>query len=198
MTRSNNCGRPTTCSRSTCYTPLTLADTLVIAGKPEEAKPFFDAAIQLAPIPGFARQIHFSRQNATGDIKALLDPKLSMPAEMRTALLMGYRATESGNAAAKAQAVQALLALREDLQVDAVAWLLADLGATHDAFRIASRLAAGEYSGPSIFWHPSMRGTLSDPGFPALAKQLGLIKYWKATKPSPMPATKKARRLSAG
>ena len=30
-----------------------------------------------------------------------------------------------------------------------------------------------------------MRGTLSDPGFPAVAAQLGLMKYWKTTHTRP-------------
>ena len=38
------------------YTPLTLADALVVAGKPDEAKPYFDAAIELAPDADFAKQ----------------------------------------------------------------------------------------------------------------------------------------------
>ena len=167
------------------YTPLSLANALVIAGKPEQAKPFFDAAFQLAPDSGLENRIAVFKATATGDIKALLDPKLPLPAELSTALVTGYRAVESGNAGAKAQAVQALLALPEDQQSGAVARLLADLGATHDAFRIASRLAAQEYPGPSIFWYPSMRSALDDPGFPALATQLGLMKYWKATHTKP-------------
>ncbi|MBS0331338.1 MAG: TIR domain-containing protein, partial [Proteobacteria bacterium] len=152
------------------YTPLTLADALVAAGKPEEAKRFYDAAIQLAPDAAFVDRIAMNEATATGDIKALLDPKLSMSADLRRALVMGYRAREAGNAGAKAQAAQALLALPEDQEIDAVAMLLADLGATHEAFVVASRLAtAKEYPGPSIFWYPSMQGALSDPGFPAVA-----------------------------
>lgn len=167
------------------YTPRTLADALVEAGKAEEAKPFFDAAIQLAPDSAFANRIAVASATATGDIEALLDSRLSLPTELRAALLMGYRAVKSGNAGAKAQAVQALLALPEKQQSDAVARLLGDLGATHDAFRIASRLAAQAFHGPSLFWYPSMRGALSDPGFPALAAHLGLMKYWKATHTRP-------------
>jgi hypothetical protein len=163
------------------YTPFTLGEALVAAGKPEEAKPFFDAAIQLAPDSGFGGQIAAAEATATGDIKALLDPKLPLSVDLQAALLMGYRAVESGNAGAKAQAVQALLALREDEQNDPVARLLGNLGAAHEAFRIASRLATREYPGPSIFWYPSMRGALSDPGFPAVAAQLGLMNYWKST-----------------
>jgi tetratricopeptide (TPR) repeat protein len=174
------------------YTPLTLADALVAAGKPEEAKPFFDAAIQLAPDSGFAEGIALFKAISTADIKALLDPKLPISADGRTALLAGFRAVESGNAGAKAQAVRSLLALPEDQQNDAVARLLADLGATHEAFGIASRLAAQEYPGPWVFWYPSMRATLSDPGFPALATQLGLMNYWKATHTRPDACNEKS------
>ena len=39
------------------YTPLTLAEALVVAGKPDEAKPYFDAAIDLAPDAGFAKRL---------------------------------------------------------------------------------------------------------------------------------------------
>jgi TIR domain len=167
------------------YTPLSLAETLVIAGKSEQAKPFFDAAIQLAPDSGFASRVAVSRATATGDIKFLLDPKLSMPEGIRSALVKGYRAMESGDAGAKAQAVHTLLALKEDQQYFAVVWLLADLGAAHDAFRMASRLTTAGLSDPSIFWHPSMRGAVDNPEFPALATQLGLMKYWKATSTKP-------------
>jgi adenylate cyclase len=167
------------------YTPLSLADALVAAGKPEEAKPVYDAAIQLAPDSGFAERTAMSKATATGDIDALLDPKLPMSAELRAALLAGLRAAKSGNAGAKAQAVPALLALPEDQQGSAVASLLGELGAAHEALGVASRLATRSYPGPVVFWYPSMRGALSDPGFPALAAQLGLMKYWKATHTKP-------------
>jgi tetratricopeptide (TPR) repeat protein len=165
-------------------TALSLADALVIAGKPEQAKPVFDAAIELAST-GIANRLAAAKAIATRDMQVLLDPRLSLPAERRTALVSGYRAVESGNAGAKAQAVQALLALPEDQQNYTIAWLLADLGAASEAFRIASRLVTGRSAGPSIFWHRSMRSTLDDPGFPALATQLGLMKYWKATRRKP-------------
>lgn len=168
------------------YTPLTLADALIAAGKPEEAKPYIDAAIKLAPDSGFAQQIAISEATETGDMEPLLDPKSPIPAELRKALLKGYRAVASHNAGAKAEAVQALLALPEDQQNDAVARLLAGLEADHEAFQIASRIAAvQEYPGPSLFWYHNMRATLSDPGFPAVAVQLGLMKYWRTTHTKP-------------
>jgi tetratricopeptide (TPR) repeat protein len=172
------------------YTPLSLAYVLVAAGKPEEAKPYFDAAIQLAPNSDFAKGIAVTAANAIGDVKPLLDPKLS--AELRPALLMGYRAVASGNAGAKAQAVQTLVALPQDQQNEDVARLLADLGANHAAFQISARLAIQEDPGPLLFWFRRMRGTLDDPGFPAVAAQLGLMTYWKTTHIRPDVCNEKA------
>ena len=129
----------------------------------------------------------------TGDINLLGDPTLPIPDELRAALLKGYRALASGDPAAKAQAVQALLALSEDQQGEAVARLLADLGANHEAFQIATRMATTrEYPGPSLFWDPSLRGTLADPGFPAVARQLGLLNYWTTTHTRPDVCNEKA------
>ena len=168
------------------YTPLTLADALVIAGKPDVARPFFDAAIDLAPDAGFAKRLAAYKATETRDTHLLADPALPIPTELRAALLEGYRALASADPAAKAQAVQALLALGEDQQVKAVANLLADLGANHEAFQVASRIATTHgYPGPSLFWDPSLRGALADPGFPAVARQLGLLDYWTTTRTRP-------------
>jgi len=167
------------------YTPASLASALVEAGKADEAKTYFDAAIQLAPDDGLAGRMAYAKATALGDIEALADPKLVIPAELRAALLAGYRAKNSGDAAAKAQAVKSLRALPEALQGGAVALLLADLGATHEAFEIAARQAVLPLPGPSIFWYPSMRGTLRDPGFPKVVEELGLMDYWRASKTRP-------------
>lgn len=84
------------------------------------------------------------------------------------------------------EAVDTLLALAEAEQTEAVARLLADLGASGEAFKIAARIATTkEFPGPSIFWDKRMRGTLADPAFPALATQLGLFKYWMTTGTKP-------------
>jgi DNA-binding winged helix-turn-helix (wHTH) protein/tetratricopeptide (TPR) repeat protein len=168
------------------YTPLTLAQALVIAGKPDLARPQFDAAIDLAPNAEFAKWLISERATQLADIDLLLDPTLPISAELRAALLKGLRARESGDAAAKAQAVAALLALPENLQAGTVARVLGDLGAYREAFRIAARIATThEYPGPSLFWDPSLRGALADPGFPAVATQLGLFEYWKKTRTRP-------------
>ncbi len=168
------------------YTPLNLAQVLVIAGEPDQAKPYFDAAIDLAPNADFARRLASYKATQLGDINPLLDPNLPFPAELRAALVKGYRARASNDPDAKAQAVHDLLALTEDQQKEVVARLLADLGANHEAFQVASRIATTrEYPGPSLFWDQSLRGALADPGFPAVATQLGLFKYWTTTHTKP-------------
>jgi hypothetical protein len=168
------------------YTPWNLAQALVIAGKPDEAKPHFDATIDLAPNAGFAKWVAMDKATRIGDIDLLLDSTLPISAEQRAALLKGHRALASSDSGAKAQAVETLLALTEDQQTGAVASLLADLGADHEAFQIAARIATTqEYPGPSIFWDRRMRRTLADPGFPALATQLGLLNYWTTTRTRP-------------
>jgi DNA-binding winged helix-turn-helix (wHTH) protein/tetratricopeptide (TPR) repeat protein len=168
------------------YTPWNLAEALVIAGKPKEARPHFDAAIDLAPSAGFAKWVAIGKATQTADLDLLRDPTLPISAELRAALLQGHRARESNDSAAKEQAVAALLALTEAQQTEAVARLLGDLGADRQAFQVAARIATNkEYPGPSIFWDPSMRGILADPGFPALATQLGLMNYWTTTRSKP-------------
>ena len=174
------------------FTPLSLAEALVAAGKPEEAKAHFEAAIDLAPNARFAQSIAVSEAVATGDIKALSDPKLPVSAEWRAAVLQGHRAVAGANAGAKAQAVRTLLALPEDQQDQAVAMLLADLGADHDAFTVARRSVVTGSAGPALFWYPRMRGVLSDQGFPAVAKELGLMSYWKRSRTKPDACSDKA------
>ena len=101
---------------------------MVIAGKPDEAKTHFDAAIDLAPNATFAKWLAIDKATQVGDIDLLLDPTLPISAELRAGLLNGYRARTSGDAGTKAQAVEALQALTGIQQTEVVARLLADLG----------------------------------------------------------------------
>jgi tetratricopeptide (TPR) repeat protein len=167
------------------YTPWTLADALIAAGKPEEAKPVFESVIDLAPDAEFAGQVAAAEASQAGDIAALLDPKLPIAPAQRDALVKGFRASASQNAGARAEAIRALVALPEDQQTRAIAMLLGRLGANREAFALARRIVMERGGNPSIFWNRSMRGTLSDPGFPKIAQQLGLIDYWKASHTKP-------------
>jgi tetratricopeptide (TPR) repeat protein len=167
------------------YTPLTLSDALAASGKPDEARQYFQASIDLAPDSDFAGYMTATLASQFGDIDALAKPDLPMPEKRREALLAGFRALASGNPIAMGEAAQALVRLPPNQQNDSVALLLGKLGADHAAFQVAARLAESEYPGPSIFWYPSMRGALDDPAFPALAEHLGLVNYWKTSRTRP-------------
>jgi tetratricopeptide (TPR) repeat protein len=161
------------------YTPITLADALVAAGKPAEAKRYYEAAASLAPDAGFAAYIAASAAGKMGDARQLSDPAVPMPDARRSALLAASRAMQSGDADARTSAAGQLAALPTEQQNDAVAIALARLGDPRAAFDITRRLASREYPGPSIFWYPSLRSVLDEPGFPAEAERLGLMHYWK-------------------
>ena len=163
------------------YTALNLADALVASGHADEAKPVFDAAIALTPDAEFAARVAMHKATKVGNADALLDPKLPLSDQLRAALVKGHRAIATGDTSAKASATAALVAIPPDQQIDTVARLLANLGAEHEAFQVAARLADRKYPGPSLFWYPDMRATLDDAAFPATATRLGLMKYWKAT-----------------
>ena len=167
------------------YTPLELARSLVVAGKSEEAKTYFDAAIDLAPDADFAQGLSVYKARQLGDVAALRNPKLPLPEKTRAALLAGYQTVASKDSSARGRAVQTLLALPAPQQNDAVARLLADLGAPHEALQVAARLADSDFPGPSIFWYPNMRPALNDPAFPAIAAKLGLMHYWKTSRTKP-------------
>lgn len=175
------------------YTPLTLANALVEAGKADESKAYFDAARELAPDANFAATVAMYKATATGDVQGLADPRLPMSSGLRAALIAGYKAAALPDAGAKARAVRALMALPDEARGEPVVLVLGALGADHEAFLIAGQLATLEYPGPSLFWYPSMRGALSDPGFPALAARLRLIDYWKATRTRPDVCAEAAR-----
>jgi hypothetical protein len=71
--------------------------------------------------------------------------------------------------------------------------LLAELGANHEAFQIATHIAmTEEHPGPSLLWDRSLRGILDDPAFPAVATQFGLFNYWKTTRTRPDVCNEKA------
>jgi tetratricopeptide (TPR) repeat protein len=168
---------------------LDLAEALVAKGRSEEARPHFDAAIDLTPDSNFDKWLAVREGTDTGDyaaaLRALHDPQFQVSEKSRAALTSGYEALASGGSQAKAMAVRDLLMLPEDERNSNVVRMLAALGATHEALQIASEMAAMTPHGAKIFWRRSMRAVLSDPGFPAVAEQLGLLNYWKTSRTRP-------------
>jgi tetratricopeptide (TPR) repeat protein len=167
-----------------------LGDALVASGRIEEARPYFAAAIELSNDPGLPLRIAATGGTETRDyaaaLAALRDPQFQLTEGSRAPLLAGYAALASRDPQAKAKAIRGLLALpKNSQQDDRVATMLASLGATREALAIAS-------DKPWLLWRRSMRGVLGDPGFPAVAKQLGLMRYWKATHTKPDICSEKA------
>jgi tetratricopeptide (TPR) repeat protein len=169
---------------------FSLADALLIAGKTDEAKAHFNAAADLAPDSAPADMNAVLEVGVTGDyaaaLKAIQNPKLELPAALKAALQLSFQAMVSGDKAAKARAVQALLALPPEMQRRNTVIMLAALGANREAMDIVARHAA-QYRFASASWLfvPVARGALNDPGFPAFAQKVGLMDYWRKSKTRP-------------
>lgn len=161
---------------------LALAGALVAANRGEQARPYFDAAIDLSKDPNLDKRVAVTEGTETGNyaaaINALRSPQFQISEDSRAALLSGYEALALDATQAKIKAIQTLLALPKDKQSETVAVLLAALGANHEALQIAAQR-------PWLFWRRSMRGVLNEPAFPAVAKQLGLMTYWRISHTKP-------------
>ena len=166
-----------------------LADSLFVSGKPDEAKPHFAKSDELNSDPMAAEASAAVDATENGNyaagIKALSNPKLPFPDKQRAAVLAGYRAMESADGAAKAQAVKSLLALPDDQDNFMVMRTLAALGATHDALALFVKGLGSRWDWPSLLWYPSMRGVLDDSAIPGLLQKLGMMSYWKTTHTRP-------------
>ena len=169
---------------------LGLADALLMAGKPDEAKRHFDAAVDLSSDPAVNDQITIGQTAVTGDysaaLKALANPKLAMSQSRKAALEAAYRAMISNDPAAKANAARMLVALPVEQKTRSAVSMLAALGANREAMQaISEKVDAHWLSATSWLFVPVAAGMLNDPAFPAFAQRLGLIKYWKTTHTRP-------------
>ena len=169
---------------------LTLAQSLNVLGKREEAKQHFDLMIDIQPDRVSAKDfIAVTEATETGDypaaINALANPKLRTPAAQSAALVAAFRAIASGNAAMKSEAAKALFALPDDQQNYVVVRTLAVLGASREALQLFVKGIDSRYDWPSLLWNPSMRAVLNEPAFPAVAERLGLMNYWRTTRTRP-------------
>ncbi len=165
---------------------FSLARSLNVLGKREEAKHHFDLMIELDPDPALAKDfLAMTEATETGDyasgISALANSKLQVPAARSAALVAAFRALGSGNATMKSEAARALVALPDDQQNHAVVRTLAALGAPRSALQLFVKGIDSRYDWPSLLWHSSMRAVLHEPAFPAVAERLGLMNYWRTS-----------------
>ena len=166
-----------------------LGDVLTATGKPEDAKRSFEASVDLNDDPTAADLNSIIEATETGNydagIRALANPQIPISASERTALIEGFRAMKSGTAGAKRQVVQQLNTLSASDKDFVVVRLLAVLGATRESLDAFVAGIDSHYAWPAVLWYPSMHGVLSEPGFPAVAQRLGLMKYWRETHTKP-------------
>ncbi|VWX48035.1 hypothetical protein [Novosphingobium sp. 9U] len=161
---------------------LALANALVATGQDDQAKPSFQAAIDLSKDPHFEQWLAVSEGMETGEYAsamiALDSPDLQVSKPSRDAMLFAYEALVSGEPHAREKAVAMLVGLPERERSSSVVRMLGALGAPKEALQ-----AAGER--PWLFWRRSMRGVLHEPTFSTVARQLGLVTYWKASRTKP-------------
>ena len=166
-----------------------LADSLAVSGRLDEAKPHYAASAELNPDPMAAETNVAVDATESGDyaagVKAMSDPKLPFPDKQRAAILAGYRAMASGNAAAKASAAAGLNSLPDDQKNFVVIRTLAVLGANREALALFVNGLGSRWDWPSLLWYRSMRGVLDDPAIPSLLQKLGMFSYWRATHTRP-------------
>lgn len=178
---------------------FTLADSLSVSGKPEEAKSHYAASVELNPDPMLADTMAAVDATENGDysagLKALADPNLPLPEEQRAAVTNSYRAMISGDPTAKAQAVKSLLALPDDEKNYLVVRTLAALGANHESMQLFVKGVGSRWDWPSLLWYRSMRGVLDDPAIPGVLQSLGMVKYWRTTHTRPDVCTEKVAPL---
>ena len=171
-------------------------EALLIAGKPDEAKTHFDAALDLSSSAAAADELVLFEVPASTDyaaaLKALQNPKVRISETSRPALKAAFAAMISRDPAAKARAIQLLRAVPPESQGRLVTSMLGALGAHGDALRnITSKIAIYYFTPGSWLFLPAMRPVLDDAAFPAVAQQLGLIRYWKTTHTKPDVCTAK-------
>jgi len=167
-----------------------LAEALLIDGKPDEAKTHLDSAIDLSSTAAAADELALYLAPATRDyaraLKALQNPKIQMREDNRAPLKAAFEAMISQDPAAKARAIQLLRALPSDAQGRLATSMLGALGAHGDALRnIETKTADRISAAGNWLFLPAMRPVLDDPAFPAFAQRFGLMRYWKATHTKP-------------
>jgi tetratricopeptide (TPR) repeat protein len=167
-----------------------LATLLTGIGRPDEAKPHIDAAIDLENSPAAADEGAIFLSANDGDyadaLKAVHNPRVDLPAPYRAALLQSFQALVSRDPTAMRGASQSLIALPPDLKDDFVPALLGALGANREALQyVSDSYSEHQFTAPALLFLPTMRGALSDPAAIPLLQRFGLLNYWKTTHTKP-------------
>lgn len=170
---------------------FSLGALLLDKGQPAEAKRYLDAALELFGQKQGPTLLAIYSATASGDYaaaaKAMRDPHQPFPPRAAAPVRAAFDALASGNAAAKAAAVPALIPLATDQDIGIMAAdLLGALGANAEALKAVEAGNRAQVFGirSTLFGH-TFAGARADPAFPATADRLGLTRYWKATHTRP-------------
>lgn len=169
---------------------FSLGLSLLALGKPDEAKPHVESAIDLIHQPWWRGRVALETAPFSGDYSAAAaavgDPTIPMPPQLRVALSSAFGAMLSGNPAAKSAAAAQLAAIPAAKTGRLIVGMLGALGANATALdRVEAAAAAGRFGARGSLFMPTMDGARRDPRFADVAQRLGLMKYWKATHARP-------------
>ena len=162
-------------------------------GRRQEAQHAFDKLDALST--GFLDTSEVITFNAmwtrdyAGALRAIASHPLVGPPAWTAAVENGFRALAGGDAAAMKKAAAKLLPVSDNCQCNGTFQIriVAALGDAKGAFDSLAALALKNprAAREAAAWDPVFQDVRRQPGFPALAKTLGLITYWQTTKVRP-------------
>ncbi len=170
---------------------IALGYALTDAGRADEARPHLEAAVELSGRPYAQDRITVDLAPTTHQYAAaariVRSHSLPMSPAVADAFAAAFDALASGNPAAKAAAVPALVKVRLDaFYAPNVVELLGALGANQEALQAAEAAADQQvWDVRAAIFKPAMAGVRADPAFPAAADRLGFTRYWKASHITP-------------
>lgn len=166
---------------------LSYADALAQSGQMDEANQHIAAALDLIPNSDDIKvQVAILAAPRTGQyaeaLTALNGNAQAMPPGVREALAEALKALQSKDPAARRAAALKVAAMPPRMAMVSVRYLAA-LGDYAGALRLIGRSALRDENqfARTFLFDPLLAPALRDPGFPALARQLGLTTYWKQT-----------------
>lgn len=172
-------------------TQVAYGQALLLEGRAIDAKVHFDAGASLDPDPSFQTDLIISNaplnQDYAAALRAIVQSKKAVPPIVRRALTDAFRALTSGHETEREKAAQELAALPDDFRGEITTSLIGALGARALAVQqLEQALQSPRHANAAAWlWYPAMAGALRDPGFPAVAQRLGLLRYWKTTHTKP-------------
>ena len=168
-----------------------LGVALLIQGETKEAKAHLDAASELRSAPGYRNSLMrlysaVGQDNYAAALQSLSEPDVALPADTIAAYRLGFQALMNQDPQDRAKAIGAITSLAPTHMGGTGVLILASLGANAEALKvIETGTETGTRPWRAYLFYPPLAGARRDPGFPAVAERLGLIRYWKTTHTKP-------------